>query len=955
MGEPIERKLVVTCQPGYVIGVQLLNPIENRSTEDIWFIDSQTGNMRSEVWQLKRDLTTFPATSSSYGIILNYKSGENAIGGVVMTVSTVPAPVQNIRHRVVKGPVPTLLVRNSKIKNNHRGLTATYHNRYLGNDGEHFLRKANESIKLVNCEISNNKHEAFFIHAPFWDAHESNISEVTIHLNGSLIMNNGRGIRQFSKDLRSSNNLFHYVLKDTTVEQNSLGGLELNLPHVWQYNENFTHSVFIGNTTWVRNRNFGVLIAGHFAEVNMTGSAFYENHCLQGVFGMKGMEKRIQIDNNRFMNNNGRYMVEFKADSLSEILGEVHAVFEYNDIRNNRYEKPGTGMSRGLSMAYVRGQLQKMNDPSCVIGFGGIQKVRIYRNLLVNNIVDYDLVAGVVSATLANIMDARENWWGTTDTTEIDKRVFDFDDWNNHAEVLFKPYLLEDNVFGSISISEQDLYPFDIENMGGRLYDNVTLLPRTIPYKITSDITVMPGATLRIRPGVEMEFAANVGMLVLGTLEATGTINNHIKMRPIEKENKVRLDRREKRDLESMTMHDSIRLCTNRNCTINEDREEPFHEGFLEYFNHTTVQWVPICDSRFTERNAQVVCRELGFDPLKVFYGHDRRLEYHTNSLTRIWSWVQPLECDGDEMRMEDCAERLNGQLYGRRHQCSWDSVFVFVSCQGVPNEKNYWGGIRFANPDFEQNIYADRLSRLRNRKMDSSLSFVTIEQAGILHGEKSPAVQTVFKNPLISSVEIKDCAHHGVNLISPTEGILLNLLKVDNVLGQGINAISLTGEGRESDESSFTPLRGLDLPYNLFSMIDMCDPKKVITIEERVLVYYKYDNNPVNCVKIFNSAYRAKPLGFRLLQSHLFNHSLEYGRPDGIHIFDGDIYNFTSRIRTRKIDVVHANSPREKNLFKTTMPSLSLRLVASGAPAHHGFIAEIVTLPISAIGFSEC
>lgn len=230
----------------------------------------------------------------------------------------------------------------------------------------------------------------------------------------------------------------------------------------------------------------------------------------------------------------------------------------------------------------------------------------------------------------------------------------------------------------------------------------------------------------------------------------------------------------------------------------------------------------------------------------------------------------------------------------------------------------------------------------------------MTIEQAGILHGEKSPAVQTVFKNPLISSVTIKDCAHHGVNLISPTEGILLNLLKVDNVLGQGINAISLTGEGRESDESSFTPLRGLDLPYNLFSMIDMCDPKKVITIEERVLVYYKYDNNPVNCVKIFNSAYRAKPLGFRLLQSHLFNHSLEYGRPDGIHIFDGDIYNFTSRIRTKKIDVIHANSPREKNLFRTTMPSLSLRLVASGAPAHHGFIAEIVTLPISAIGFSE-
>ncbi len=32
-------------------------------------------------------------------------------------------------------------------------------------------------------------------------------------------------------------------------------------------------------------------------------------------------------------------------------------------------------------------------------------------------------------------------------------------------------------------------------------------------------------------------------------------------------------------------------------------------QGFLEIFNRTTMQWVPICDKRFTERNAQVVCR----------------------------------------------------------------------------------------------------------------------------------------------------------------------------------------------------------------------------------------------------------------------------------------------------------------------------------------------------------
>lgn len=177
-----------------------------------------------------------------------------------------------------------------------------------------------------------------------------------------------------------------------------------------------------------------------------------------------------------------------------------------------------------------------------------------------------------------------------------------------------------------------------------------------------------------------------------------------------------------------------------------------------------------------------------------------------------------------------------------------------------------------------------------------------------------------------------------------------MKYLKIQNALGEGINAISLSGEGRESDESSFTPLKSLDLPYHLFSMIDMCDTSKEIIIEERVIVYYKYDNNPVNCVKIFNSAYRVKPLGFRLLQSNLFNHSKEYGRRDAIHLIDGDIYNITAQ----HIGSIEADSSNEKSLFRTKSPIMSVRLVASGAPAFHGFIAEIVTLPISAIVFSK-
>ena len=44
--------------------------------------------------------------------------------------------------------------------------------------------------------------------------------------------------------------------------------------------------------------------------------------------------------------------------------------------------------------------------------------------------------------------------------------------------------------------------------------------------------------------------------------------------------------------------------------------------------------------------------------------------------------------------------------------------------------------------------------------------------------------------------------------------------------------------------------------------MVNICDPQKEIVIEEKILLYYKYDNNPVDCVKVFSSVYDVKPIG---------------------------------------------------------------------------------------------
>lgn len=56
----------------------------------------------------------------------------------------------------------------------------------------------------------------------------------------------------------------------------------------------------------------------------------------------------------------------------------------------------------------------------------------------------------------------------------------------------------------------------------------------------------------------------------------------------------------------------------------------------------------------------------------------------------------------------------------------------------------------------------------------------------------------------------------------------------------------------------------------------------------------------------------------------------------------------------TEKIVELEVNGRHEKSLFRTRGPSLSVKLFANGASNVHGFIAEIVTLPISAIGFNR-
>ncbi|XP_065210133.1 protein bark beetle-like [Planococcus citri] len=924
--QAINKTYILKAKPNhYVLGIQILNPPHNESTEKILIYDNPTMVETARIWDLKRDLMSFPTTSRTHGIVLRYESGLNAMGNVVIVITCTSARKEPKYPRLLNyESFPTLLITKSRIRENGIGIWNSHYNSYLSEFGDHYLRKSNETLALVDCDITKNDGEVILVESLIstWSYQQSNISETTIIVNNSQIFSNRRGFRQFNWDQRNSNNLFHWHFYKNTINQNEGGGFEIMLPYVWSYNENYTHTVVQEENYWESNRNFAFIVDGHYAQVNLTKNIFQNNDCKEGLISIRGMEKSMSIAGNKITGNRGIYLVEFKANSQSEIRGELRAIFYENILEHNTPSR---------------------DDRTSVIVFDGIQRVRIRRNLISSNGLTYALVAGVKTARIDSALDVSDNWWGTTDYWKIKKQIFDFDDWNDHALANFQPHLIQNDFNSPISVSWDNITEVDLNNLSGRLFHSLVLKKRDQPYQILYDLTVMPNVTLTIDPGVTIEFGPKVGLLVLGTLIAKGKPDDVIRMIPF------RRDLYHSEEWKNTTVAKSkVRLCADNVCTGPKSGKR-VKEGFLEYFNSTTSQWVPICDETFVEQNARVVCRQLGLDSLNVWVSKGRRYEFLPNALTRIWSWPEQLQCSGEEETLDECPLRLNELPHVKRYTCQWDSSFVFIHCGGTDRtaEIDYWGGIRFANKEFEWNNYGhvhDPVTHDDFQQPESVLEHVEVIGAGMLHYHKSPAILAVVKSPLISYVNVTQSASHGINLVSPEHNVKLLHNKVESCLDTGISIASLTGEGRETSESSFVPAERVDLPYNVFSMLDMCDPLKEIVLQERILLYYKYTNSPVSCIKIFHSAYPMKTFGFRFLQLNLFNET------DTLSLYDGSIYNVSSPI----IATVSSKNRIKKQFITTKWPSMSVKMMVSGASHYHGFIAEIVTLPISAITFNR-
>ena len=85
-----------------------------------------------------------------------------------------------------------------------------------------------------------------------------------------------------------------------------------------------------------------------------------------------------------------------------------------------------------------------------------------------------------------------------------------------------------------------------------------------------------------------------------------------------------------------------------------------------------------------------------------------------------------------------------------------------------------------------------------------------------------------------------------------------------------------LNGEIRTAP-STFKALNSSSVPYRVFGMINMCDAEKIIEVDRRVLLYYKYDFDTVDCVKVLRNKHRTR-LNIRFLQVITYHQSYQVG-----------------------------------------------------------------------------
>ncbi|GFO27981.1 class a scavenger receptor srcr domain with c-type lectin domain [Plakobranchus ocellatus] len=934
----------------YKLVLQVLDYLPVETVEKVTVFDSGQNlinNRATKKWEIERDLVDFPIISGGSALTIKLVVNGQKSGRLAFAVNSV-------KSQQGRPKLHTAVTKTSFISND-QGIVTKHYNSPSNQRLELFHRHHEEAIAFRRVKVTNSARHA--MHMPsVTKFHEDYIptytdmtkaerlAKISYSLELVEFLNNGIGLLAEHNHVDFANNIWQWSISQLAIQETSQGGLEIEVPRVNEGESGNSaggataetrevHKVKVTDSHFLNNYEFAFTIAGYYAEVNVDYNEFRDNQCRMGLVAILGMEKKLTLNSNVMAGNDGRFAVDVDIDSHYEFYGNVNGTINLNQISGNSYTGP---VPPGAPFS----------PKTFAVAVKGLQSIQGNRNIFENPDLDYEFVAGVESLTFGNPMDVRYNYWGVTDELLIRSRIFDFDDWNNYVIAEYFPYLTEPDVQSRPSTGLPDKFELDSFQLGGRV-DESRILPETgRPFVVDSDLTIMPGVTLTIPAGADLQFKPNVGILVLGRLIANGLPYSRIKFRPIQP------------SLPAFPRSSPLRSSSNSSFDAGDTRRKRASEadvgvrlrgsgtlfrdaGFLELYNTSTRTWNLMCDSQFNEKTAEVVCRALGMETVNVQVRFTHLYDHYIFGKPMYFRkefWFNSYHCRGDENSLRQCITRYNYNLL----PCIYAANYTFITCgkRNLDPDLNYWGNIRFADDSYEEKPLEADIGKKR-----SSLTYVDIEGAGMLHGEKVGTIQTTYVTPMFQNINITACVDNGYDIIAPRRNLDIQLQNITGNLGYGINILVLNGESSER-RSSFSPSSPSTMPYQVHGMVDMCRLEKEIQVNTRALLSYKYGPQTRDCVKIIRAPFKA--VGLRLLQVNLLYD--DFSR-NSIEIFDGTVVSESSLL----VRVVSNSSDEDIGaLYRSTGDTLAVLVHASVGHNSYGFIAEVVRLPLAGLTYPD-
>ncbi|XP_078610876.1 uncharacterized protein LOC144881585 [Branchiostoma floridae x Branchiostoma japonicum] len=617
----------------------------------------------------------------------------------------------NVYGMKLTGGVGNITIENSETTNNHYGL---HIDQWVGNvaiyqfkTGRVYTRGIQLSslqgiATLVDIEALENSYEALKFDSNTDGAHYF-VKNATLRSTDRIgMVVNLRGNSEVHLDevqfLESRRGGAHIIAQTSGAQE----------PEV-----TVTESIF--NT----NKRFALHISGIASRVEIYRNEFESNVCPHaGVLVLSAVAETQNISFNNFTQNNARRAIHSTVLKWSNNIRESETVISDSVFINNFYSHEDTD-----------GNFQydtNIRNNSCTLQLDGYRRnIRFHRNVFENPMVDYQVCSNIPARSAEDFVDGRFNWWGTAIQDSVRNAIFDFDDHNDHAAVVYLPYLTSSDVTVIPPTNQVSSSNMTMPLLGGRLYRDLHLTLDNSPYTLTSDLTILPNVTLTIDPGVEVQAYPCVGLLNLGTLIANGTKQKPITFDP---------------SLNTTTQISPVQSSLFRltdGVYPWEGKVEVFHEG----------RWQNVCWGRL---DMEVLCREFGYGP---------PLDTHTYTLSRdmdsvtISSSSSIFDCQGDEEKLVHCYKR---ESVFSQQQCSSGS---FVRCSPVSTHSTIldttcssrtWGGLRMASD------------------VSFVLNHVQISGSGTLHSKTASGLSLEKVGGRVSNVLIKNCTGSGLEIFGP-------------------------------------------------------------------------------------------------------------------------------------------------------------------------------------------